>query len=339
MSMSSSNQNTADALRDLAHLPEEMASLMQQLEGMRQEYLRKKRIAHRIALIVGLIGLIALIALFVFFASHVSTFTLFTVAVSTAGGICIVYHVMLNSSLTQYCARFKFELYTQVTKRVAPEIDYQPHTSRSEEDLKATGLINSRIDRFSGQDYFSGKYGDTQMGFSEVHAERRETRSSGKGRTRTEWVTVFRGIFFSADFHKHFQGQVLIEPDVAESTFGWLGRKVQGLSSDLVRLENPVFENAFKVRATDQVEARYLLTPTMQERLLELQGTWGRGTMVSLQAGWIHVLIPSPGDWFECNPEIAPDNVKQIQTFAHQLLRILQVIDTLDLNTRLWTKS
>ena len=334
--MSSSEQNTTDKLRDLAKFPEEMAPLIQSLEAMRQEYLSKKIKANRVAVIAGVIGLCVVIALI---ASRVSIFPLFIVTGFLAVIVSIIRHTMLNSSRTQYLTRFKFELFTQVTKRIAPEIDYQPHTSRSKEDLKATGLINSRIDRFSGQDYFSGKYGDTQMGFSEVHAERRETRSAGKGRTRTVWVTVFRGIFFSADFHKHFQGQVIIEPDIAESTFGWLGRKVQGLSDDLVRLENPVFENAFKVRATDQVEARYLLTPTMQERLLELQNTWGRNTMVSLQAGWVHVLIPSPGDWFECDPEIAADNLKQIQTFGHQLLRVLDVIDTLDLNTRLWTKS
>jgi uncharacterized membrane protein len=336
MSMSSSNQNTADALRDLAKFPEEMAPLIQSLEAVRQEYLRKKIKANRVALIGGVIGALVVIAMF---ALGTSFFATFMVAFFIILVLLIVHYSMLSSTLTQYNTRFKFELFTQVTKRIAPEIDYQPHTSRSEEDLKATGLINSRIDRFSGQDYFSGKYGDTQMGFSEVHAERRETRSSGKGRTRTEWVTVFDGIFFSADFHKHFQGQVLIVPDIAESTFGWLGRKVQGLSSDLVRLENPVFENAFKVSATDQVEARYLLTPTMQERLLELQNSWGRNTMVSLQAGWVHVLIPSRGNWFECDPEIAANDLKQIQTFADQLLRLLKVIDTLDLNTRLWTKS
>lgn len=334
--MSSSNQNTTDALHDLSKFREEMVPLFQSLEAMRQEYLRKKIKANRVALIAGVIGLCVVIALI---ASRVSLFPLFIVAGFIAVIVSIIRHTMLSNSRTQYLTRFKFELFTQVTKRIAPEIDYQPHTSRSKEDLKATGLISSRIDRFSGQDYFSGKYGDTQMGFSEVHAERRETTTDSKGRSRTRWVTVFRGIFFSADFHKHFQGQVLIEPDFAESTFGWLGRKVQGLSGDLVRLENPVFENAYKVRATDQVEARYLLTPTMQERLLELHNTWGSKTMVSLQAGWVHVLIPSPGDWFECDPDVTADNLTQIQTFAHQLQRVLAVIDTLDLNTRLWTKS
>ncbi len=334
--MSSSDRRTTDAMHDLAKFPEEMAPLIQSLEAMRQEYLSKKIKANRVALTVGVIGLCGVIALI---ASRVSIFPLFIVAGFIAIIVSMVRHLMLNSTRTQYLTRFKFELFTQVTKRIAPEIDYQPHTSRSKEDLKATGLISSRIDRFSGQDYFSGKFGETQMGFSEVHAERRETTTDSKGRSRTRWVTVFRGIFFSADFHKHFQGEVLIEPDFAESTFGWLGRKVQGLSGDLVRLENPVFEQAYKVRATDQVEARYLLTPTMQERLLELQNTWGSKTMISLKAGWIHILIPSPGDWFECDPEIAAADLRQMQTFADQLLRLLDVIDTLDLNTRLWTKS
>lgn len=334
--MSNSDQNTSDTLRDLANLPAEMAPLFQSLEALRQEYLRKKTKANLISLIVGIFGLFAALALFAS-QGHPAPWIIGGVVVLVI--IFISRHLMLGSLLSQYRSEFKSQLFTQVTKRIAPEIEYQPEIHRSEEDLQNTGLINSRIDRYSGQDYFSGKYGDTQMGFSEVHAERRETTRDSKGNTRTRWVTVFRGIFLSADFHKHFQGQVIIEPDVAEATFGWLGRKLQGLSGDLVRLESPEFETAFKVRANDQVEARYLLTPTMQERLLEMQNTWGKNFMISLNAGWIHVLIPKTDDWFECNIDVAATDLSQLQTFASELLRVLAIIDTLDLNTRLWTKT
>ena len=52
---------------------------------------------------------------------------------------------------------------------------------------------------------------------------------------------MFRGIYLVADFHKHFRCHVEIVPDVAEANFGWLGRKLQGVSGNLVRLANPEF--------------------------------------------------------------------------------------------------
>ncbi len=78
-----------------------------------------------------------------------------------------------------------------------------------------------------------------------------------KGRTETYWVTIFKGLLVGADFHKHFKSEVIVTPDFAESTFGRLGRMFQKLGGNLEEMENPEFEKAFVVRATDPIESRY----------------------------------------------------------------------------------
>lgn len=332
--MSASEPDPHQVLSDLENLPQEQRALFLSFEEMRLEFLRRRNRANTI-MVVGL-AMGAIIGLLLM--GREPMLGLFVGGIAMVISLAIRY-IMLGNSASLYQHQFKTKLFAEVTRRMAPRIDYQPEMFRSETDLKATGLISSRIDRYNGQDHFSGIYGNTQLLFSEVHAERRDTSTDSKGNTETHWVTIFRGIFLSADFHKHFQGQVLIEPDIAEAAFGWLGRKMQNLGGDLVRLENPEFEKAFKVRATDQVEARYLLTPTMQERLLELRQTWGRGLQVSLSAGWVHLLIPKTNDWFECQFENAAHDVRQLQNFAHELLRVLEIIEGLDLQTRLWTKE
>src|SRR5436189_219873 len=40
------------------------------------------------------------------------------------------------------------------------------------------------------------------------------------------------------------------------------------------RLEDPVFEKAFEVYGTDQIESRFILTPDFMERLLGLERTF-----------------------------------------------------------------
>lgn len=336
MSMSHSNQNDSLKLPDFQQLLQELSHVVQSLEVLRLDYLQKKANANRNSLIIGLIG--AVVAIVVSAQSSSPIIAAFC-AVITIIVIVGYRHFAIGNSGEIFSSNLKTELYSRVAAVIAPQMVFQPGEYRSESELQQTGLISSRIDRYSGQDQFSGHVGQTALVFSEVHAERRETTTDSKGRTRTRWVTVFRGIFLTADFHKNFSGTVRIESDFAESTFGWLGRKMQGLSGDLVRLENPEFENAFKVRATDQVEARYILTPTMQERLLELQQTWGKSIMLALDAGHVHLLITNSQNWFECNPELAATDTSQLELFSKQLLSILRIIETLDLNTRLWSKE
>ena len=68
----------------------------------------------------------------------------------------------------------------------------------------------------------------------------------------------------------------LLYPDTAEKMFGKFGQSLQSLNGkmahggrDVVKLEDPEFEKEFVVYAHDQVEARYVLSPSLMRRLLE----------------------------------------------------------------------
>ena len=142
-----------------------------------------------------------------------------------------------------------------------------------------------------------------------------------------------------ADFHKHFVCRVKIVPDVAEAAFGWIGRKLQGVTGNLVRLENVEFEKAFKVTSTDQQGAMYLMTPDMQERFLALRNDWSKDIRAVLMDSSLHLAIPQKSDWFEPNMNVAADDVVVLHDFLLRLMAVLQITETLDLNTRIWTKD
>ena len=46
-------------------------------------------------------------------------------------------------------------------------------------------------------------------------------------------------------------------------------------NQEVVRLEDPVFDKLFNVYSNDQIEARYLLTTTFMERLIEVEKAFG----------------------------------------------------------------
>lgn len=79
---------------------------------------------------------------------------------------------------------------------------------------------------------------------------------------------------------KPLKGNVYILHDALEERLGgtqadMLHAQTHEEGAKLVRLDHPTFENAFRVYATYQQEAFYLLTPDVMEQLLALRETFG----------------------------------------------------------------
>ena len=111
-------------------------------------------------------------------------------------------------------------------------------------------LSTKHYDRYSGDDLVYGKIDKTDFECSEIHTEYKKTSRNVHGKTKTSWHTVFKGLFFHADFNKHFQGQTIVKPDRTEKLLGAFGSKLQGWfgTKNIVRLENSAFEKLFIVK-------------------------------------------------------------------------------------------
>lgn len=316
---------------------EQLKPITQKLEAERLAAIAKHKSAMSFGFGIGLVFL--LIALAVMSSSGGDS--MLWIVIAFGGGIIgiVVYNVMSGGAKKAYRDRYKAEVFAEAVKHAAPGMEYFPASSLPQGSFEAGGLFNSRIDRYSGEDCFRGKTGATDLIFSELHVQRRETRTDSKGRTTTHYVTVFKGIYLIADFHKEFACRVKIVPDVAEATFGWIGRKLQGVSGNLVRLENPEFEKAFKVTSTDQQGAMYLMTPDMQERFLALRNDWSKDMRAVLMDSRLHLAIPQDEDWFEPNVKTSADDITVLHRFLMRMMMVLQITETLDLNTRIWTKD
>ncbi|MEQ8403586.1 MAG: DUF3137 domain-containing protein [Oceanicaulis sp.] len=135
--------------------------------------------------------------------------------------------------------------------------------------FRSHGLI-PHSDRRSFEDHFSGDAHGAEFELYEAHLKQRR-----RSKNRTYYVTVFRGVLIRIAFPRTVEGATLITRDkglfnafegFANKTFGKAGRKLER-----VGLVDPTFEKLFEVYGTDQVMARYLLTPTFMERLLDLE--------------------------------------------------------------------
>jgi len=215
---------------------------------------------------------------------------------------------------------------------------------RSDEGIPQSVFEASRLfagdsfNRYSGEDLVSGRHGATEFRFSELTVEH-VTRRNKEDHVRR----VFRGLFFVADFNKAFRGQTLVLPDQAERSLGSIGRAFQSLASAfgslaLVELESPEFERNFVVRSSDPTEARYVLSPSLMERILRFHQKTGSKLRLSFLAGRVAVAIPMEGDRFQVNA-LSPLTLDDVRRWAGDLLFAISLIDELDLNTRIWSKA
>lgn len=316
---------------------ERLAPLLQQMESERLDILGREAKSHRAMWVASFCWMALCVVLLL--AEVAGMLAIVMPAIGFVISVFVIYGIYVGGRKAAYVTRYKAKVLTAVTKEVQPKMNFRPHEGISKALFKSSGIDSSRIDRYQSEDLFLGEVGETEVYFSEVKAERKDTSRDSDGKTKTTWHTVFDGIFFMADFHKEFDTWVTVMPDFAEKSFGWFGKKLQNFGGNVVRLENPEFEQAFVVRGGDQVAARYILTPDMQERLLELRRFHGTSVKLAFKDSRVILTFDSRDNWFEPDFHKPSNDLRQIEGFVMELQSCCAIVEILNLNTRIWTKT
>ncbi|RNL50668.1 DUF3137 domain-containing protein [Pedobacter jejuensis] len=252
----------------------------------------------------------------------------------------IVIHYKIADELKAYKESFKIEVIGTALKSLDQSLTIEPYNGIQCDEFENTQLFSNTPDRYSTEDLVKGNAGKTGFYFAEIHAEYK-TKVQTKNGTRTEWHTIFKGILFAADFNKNFNGVTLAKPrDIFGSMGAWFSKNLFSFSNkDVVTLENLEFNNAFITHATDQVEARYILTPSLMERILRLNQNAQNTISLSFINSRMYIAFPLDRNYFEApifktllNPELLNQDIVAINF-------MYDIVKELDLNTRIWGKN
>lgn len=145
-----------------------------------------------------------------------------------------------------------------------------------------------------------------------------------------------------ADFNKSFKSTTVVLPDTAQKLFGELGQALQRMNvqnGQLIKLEDPEFEKLFVVYGQDQVEARYILSTSLMRRIVEFQNRTRKKMRISFSASKLYMAIPFERELFE--PKIMESllNISPIQAYYDDLKLVIDIVEDLNLNTRIWTQK
>lgn len=241
----------------------------------------------------------------------------------------------------KFIVDFKSKVIQQIVGFIDEKLQYRQEGYVTVPEFKESKIFRHRIDRYKGDDLVWGKLGATAIKFSEIHAEYKTESRDSKGNKQTHWHTIFKGLFYMADFNKHIIGETVVLPDTAERLFGRLGKKFQSLNKprgQLIHLEDPEFEKNFAVYGNDQVQSRYILSTSLMKRIMDFKKKTDKDIYLSFRGTKVYIAIRFTKDLFE--PKIFRTllDFEVIQEYFEDLTLAYSIVEDLNLNMRIWGK-
>ena len=309
----------ADALRGLPDdfknfdrvFAEKLRPELQKMEVLRQKAAPRAKQGYIRGGVLGVVGALAEMLLF---SQPILA------GLSVIAGIGIAAY--MSSDLRKLAGQAKSFMVTPIAREFGLEYLEAPGVQPSIRDFRAAGLLPG-WDREGFEDKLTGERDGVPFEFFEAHLEDKRTRTDSNGRTRTEWVTVFRGQCLRFGFHKTFYGRTLVARDA-----GLFNRFGGGSGMNIAKLEDPVFEKIFSVYTTDQVESRFLLTPDLMQRFVDLEETFRGGSIRCCFVGGEILIVIANGDMFEPGSLFTPlDNPERIRELLDDFAAVFHLID------------
>ena len=151
---------------------------------------------------------------------------------------------------------FKYKVLMRAIDFLFDQYEYIANQRIAKSVLVKSMLFPRYITGVRGEDFMEFKIGDVNIMFCETSAFGPRER------------LMFNGIFISSSFNKYFKTKTIVITKRA-STFLLKIKKQLFNKMNTIELENPLFEKEFFTIADDQVEARYILTPNLMQRILD----------------------------------------------------------------------
>ena len=249
--------------------------------------------------------------------------------------------VLIEPEQKKYQRKFQERVISRIIRHVHPDLHYYPDSYLTEEYFLESKLYDKEAGYYCGSNYISGNIGKTFVEFSEISAMEKHQKISLFNKGEYEYETIFNGIFLALDFNKVFNGYTIVFPvSIDDDPLFRIKNFFRKLSSkgEHVTLEDIEFNELFTVFANDQVEARYILTPSLMKRIKEFYKNTGCDLRMSFVNSKVYVTIPS--QYKILTPKLFNpiNDYSEIQKYFNTILLIIRIVEELNLNNRIWTK-
>ncbi len=262
-------------------------------------------------------------------------FSSFSFVFSMVIGITISVLISVGPS-KKFSYLYKKTYVRKSLESVFTDLVYDPDSGINYSTIADTGMM-CMGDRYIANDYVSGKYKNINVIQSDIHIEKREVYEDSDGKTKENWVTIFRGKWMIFDFNKEFKANIQIKEK--GFTNSRLGNWFDNSKYKKVILEDQNFNDKFVVYAQDEHEAFYILTPIIMDKIKSLSNDIKGCLLFCFVNNKFHVGIQNNSDSFEHSIFTKIDEEKIISSISKEIKDITDFIDELNLDNDLFKKE
>ena len=226
----------------------------------------------------------------------------------------------------KYSQKIKTDIFPLIFK-FFKSLEYSLESKINIKQLQNDSKIIPKHSRCTLEDSIKGEIKGVSLDFCAAHLEEID-----RFRKHRSMKTVFKGLFVSFVANKNFSSKTIIKTD-GGSIGNFFDRRSSGYEN--VKLEDPIFEKAFEVYSSDQVEARYLLTTAFMENLLELSKLFSGSIQCSFFNNQIFITLETNKSFFEVSSIKDPVNFLNDANIIFKEIEIFgKIIDTLKLDSK-----
>ena len=265
---------------------------------------------------------IYIIALIIIVICQIFTIILWNTLSVNSFTFCVIIFAIVIPLAIKQSKKKNFE--NSIKNRIMPILmsafgNFSWTTDKTISDMEVSNSkLIERYEHYDTDDNFFGHYKNTNIRICESHLY--YVTHSSKSRTVH---TTFKGALVAIDSPKRFSGHTVLVSNTNKTRTGY----------PEVKLEDVEFDKLFNVTSTDQIEARYLLTPGFMQRFKNIQNAFGSGIIsCSFRNNSLLLAIPVDKDMFALGDLSKPvADASQFNTFLNELISIFELIDELKL--------
>ena len=199
-----------------------------------------------------------------------------------------------ESVKSKFISKIKAELMPSLMAEAleTTEFTYDKNAGISLSTILSPGIYQ-KPDRYQTSDFLSCSYNDVPYQMCYVHFEEEHVYRDKDGRTHTSYETYFKGKVVVVDFKRQINTAFAIIEGHPK------GLNVRGLTK--IDTEVSVFNKKFKSYCTDQEKFFYFMTPSLINKIMELESKFGGTLQIVMDGDLLYVFINDSRRLFNIN--------------------------------------
>ncbi|WP_314071224.1 DUF3137 domain-containing protein [Campylobacter showae] len=239
---------------------------------------------------------------------------------TAVGALAYTFTTMLitASKRREFRANFKRQIIENIVKKHG--LGYDKDRGLGLDDFFT--IYDCRVDEWSSEDLVEGDIDGVSVKFSDFYAAKKLKKKNG-----TETIVQFQGVLFKADFNKKLSAVTQIA-HVNSRNLAIYGQKAN--------MDDARFEEIFDVYTTDQIGARYALSPALMEKFTLLCLRLDAPVNAVFKDNEIFIAVETWRDDFE--PQLGKSLTDEATLIAYEseIESFTQIVKELNLNRKIW---